>query len=287
MLIGGALAWFNTRSTSDFYNAAREFESIVRSVQSEGQSNLVPGSLGQCTTANQPNCPIKTGEEVFGTAVGVSPSATDQTQQQIQVYSLKRGPEINNAQAEAIYQYSQASRDVPGAIRVEGIKIFVPSSIGCETSTESYGQYFEEGNNPTGTVEYKANQTDAWSVVTFRRVSNSFNAFYNSSGGPIYGTDIFNNNNVFPTSKPTGSGSSTNAGWRGSYDDPTYRYQSPPTGAAVAAPLSSKPCAVMWRLGSIERAAGSPSIGVPGTKPRFTAELVFDVKNGITRLFTR
>ena len=117
-------------------------------------------------------------------------------------------------------------------------------------------------------------------MIVFRRTTGGYNAFWPSwlAGG---------SSDILPVtvngSRPVwGSPASSSApGWLGSYDDSSFIYQTTPTGPAATNRLQSQPCAVLWRLGSVERSA------TDNTKPRFTAEINFNLVDGTTTIQTR
>ncbi len=76
LLVIGANQWFSSRKSPDFFNSMRQIESVIRETQSDSASNIMPGYIAACGTTAGRNpstgtCPIRDGEFVFGTAIGV------------------------------------------------------------------------------------------------------------------------------------------------------------------------------------------------------------------------
>lgn len=277
MLIGGAMAWFDSKKSTDFYDHMRQVESSIREAQSENVSTIVPGygNNSDCTPKVTSSCPIQPGEEVYGTAVSMTVPAANTGSPRLKVWYLKRGilkgiPE----QAEDIATYDDRDIILPADLRFEGYKIYEPSGGSCNVA--NYNSYrdlpYQIG---TGGIDHGS--TGSESLVVFRKVTGSYNTFWNDSGSGIG----FSSGNL-KGPKPVWNGSSGVPGWRGQYDDTNYIYSPAPTGSEITSRLKSQPCAVLWRFGSLERKAG----GGPND-PRFTAEINFNLVDGTTRLVTR
>jgi hypothetical protein len=276
MLIGGAMAWFDSKKSTDFYDHMRQVESRVREVQSENVSSIVPGFTenSDCKPKVLATCPIAPGEEVYGTAVSMTVPAANVGSPQMRIWYLKRGVALVGVppQAEDIIPYNTRDITFPADLRFEGYKIFRPTNGNLTCNATNYNSYRNLPflANSLEADSLKVSTTNSESLVVFRKVTGTYNAFWSAAAiGFSDGT---------PGSKPEWDGNSGNPGWRGSYDDPNYIYSIP---SASTARLQSQPCAVLWRFGSLERKAGAP------TEPRFTAEINFNLVDGTTTLVTR
>lgn len=281
MLIGGAMAWFDSKKSTDFYDHMRQVESRVREVQSENVSSIVPGydssDTGPCNTATRKiglqECVLLVGEEVYGTAVSMTVPAANVGSPRMRIWYLKRGAALAGVppQAEDVIPYNTRDITFPADLRFEGYKIYGPESGGvCNGSYNNYRVLpYQFG---AGGVD--SDTTGNESLVVFRKVTGTYNAFWSAAAIG------FSSGNV-SAARPTWGGTSGDPGWRGRYDDAKYRYNPVPTGTAATSRLVSQPCAVLWRFGSLERKAGAPD------EPRFTAEINFNLVDGTTSLVTR
>ncbi len=277
LMIGGAFAWFDTQKSSDFYNEVRQVESRIREVQSENTSSIVPGFTGDsnCSPVVTSSCnKLTTGEEVFGTAVAMAVPSPGDTFVKLKTLYLKKGPESTTAPIQSLWieSYSNREVDLPAGLRLEGFKVFGDGL--CTT-----GSYNSWRNLPhlvgAGGTDYTTAGNE--SMIVFRRTTGGYNAFWPTS--PTNFVRATAN-----ASRPAWVGAvapSDKQGWLGSYDDATYQYSPTPTGADATNRLRSQPCAVLWRFGSTER---DPSNAL---KPRFTAEINFNLVDGTTTLVTR
>lgn len=246
MLMGGVFAWFNSRRSVDFLNQVRQIESQIRSVQSESVSNRAPNGA---TT-------IASGEELFGTAVGIAPEALATPQTTLRVFYLKQLAPGPTGQSEGVDEYGAVENiALPSTIYLAGYRIIAPNDPVCPQKTKPR----TSGVSVTSPTQQ--------SLIVFRQNRASYNAFSwpDSTNIPPRLTTGF---------RPTWSGSiSGQPGWRGSYDDESYNYTS-----VTAGPLASQPCAVLWLFDSVER---------NGANPRFTAEIQFNLLDGTTTVQTR
>ena len=277
LMIGGAFAWFDTQKSSDFYNEVRQVESRIREVQSENTSSIVPGFTGDsnCSPVVTSSCnKLTTGEEVFGTAVAMAVPSPGDTFVKLKTLYLKKGPESTTAPIQSLWieSYSNREVDLPAGLRLEGFKVF---GDGLCTS----GSYNSWRNLPhlvgAGGTDYTTAGNE--SMIVFRRTTGGYNAFWPTS--PTNFVRATAN-----ASRPAWVGAvapSDRQGWVGSYDDATYQYSPTPTGADATNRLRSQPCAVLWRFGSTER---DPS---DASKPRFSADINFNLVDGTTTLVTR
>lgn len=247
MLIGGAFAWFNSRKSVDFYDQVRQIESQIRSVQSESVSNRAPDGA----TA------INSGEELFGTAVGIAPENLASPQTTLRVFHLKQLAPGATGQSEGIDEYGGVEDiALPPTMYLAGYRIISPTDAVCSQKTKP--------RTSGASVTSPAQQ----SLIVFRQNRVSYNAFSwpDSTNIPPQ---------LVSGPRPTWSGSiSGRPGWRGSYDDESYNY----TSGSSSAPLASQPCAVLWLFDSVER---------NGANPRFTAEIQFNLLDGTTTVQTR
>lgn len=282
MLIAGSFAWFDARKSSDFYDQVRQIESKIREVQSENTSSMVPGydsALGSpCNQPDRSGCAIEGGEEVFGTAVSIMVPNTGDLSTKMRILYIKKGPKSTTAplQASWVQDYERSEIELPLTIKLEGFTIF-----GDATCTS--GAYNNWRNLPqtlSGPNYQDFAGAGSKSMVVFRRITGGYNAFWPSwgSGGSADIAKVLVN-----SSRPAwGSlASSSVPGWLGSYDDSSFIYQTTPSGSAATNRLQSQPCAVRWRFGSVERSAAD------NTKPRFTAEINFNLVDGTTTLVTQ
>lgn len=278
LMIGGAFAWFDTQKSSDFYNEVRQVESRIREVQSENSSSIVPGFTGDpnCSPVVTSSCnKLTTGEEVFGTAVAMAVPNPGDTFVKLKTIYLKKGPESTTAPIQSLWVESYGGIkevDLPAGLRFEGFKVF---GDGLCTS----GGYNSWRNLPhlvgAGGTDYVTAGNE--SMIVFRRTTGGYNAFW-----PTNPTNFVRA--TANASRPAWVGAvspSDRQGWLGSYDDATYQYSPTPTGADATNRLKSQPCAVLWRFGSTER---DPS---DASKPRFTADINFNLVDGTTTLVTR
>ena len=278
LMIGGAFAWFDTQKSSDFYNEVRQVESRIREVQSENSSSIVPGFTGDasCSPVVTSSCnKLTTGEEVFGTAVAMAVPNPGDTFVKLKTIYLKKGPESATAPIQSLWVESYGGVkevDLPASLRFEGFKVF---GDGLCTS----GSYNSWRNLPhlvgAGGTDYATAGNE--SMIVFRRTTGGYNAFW-----PTNPTNFVKA--TANASRPAWVGAvspSDRQGWLGSYDDATYQYSPTPTGADATNRLQSQPCAVLWRFGSTER---DPSDAL---KPRFTADINFNLVDGTTTLVTR
>ena len=277
LMIGGAFAWFDTQKSSDFYNEVRQVESRIREVQSENTSSIVPGFTGDsnCSPVVTSSCnKLTTGEEVFGTAVAMAVPSPGDTFVKLKTLYLKKGPESTTAPIQSLWieSYSNREVDLPAGLRLEGFKVFGDGL--CTT-----GSYNSWRNLPhlvgAGGTDYTTAGNE--SMIVFRRTTGGYNAFWPTS--PTNFVRATAN-----ASRPAWVGAvapSDKQGWLGSYDDATYQYSPTPTGADATNRLRSQPCAVLWRFGSTER---DPS---DASKPRFSADINFNLVDGTTTLVTR
>lgn len=280
MMIGGAMVWFDSKKSSDFYDQMRQVESRIREAQSENMSSLVPGydstPGSPCNQLDRSGCIIKGGEQVYGTAVSIAVTAPNTGSPRLRVYNLKRTTPVGypgQEQSEGVESYSSRDVVLPANLRFEGYKIFSPSGGVCNAGSAYYRalpyQEGGDGDDFTG--------TNAESLVVFKKVTGAYSAFWRNNGPITWLTG------TTKISYPTWANANTysNPGLRGNYGDADYQYSSPPTPAQLAQNLVSEPCAVLWRFGSVERKAGAPS------EPRFTAEINYNFVDGTTKLVTR
>lgn len=246
LLIGGSLAWFDSRKSVDFNDQVRQIESEIRSIQSESSTNRSPSG----------GASFALGEELFGTAISISPETLATPQTTMRVYYLKQlAPAGASAQAEGIVSYSTREIQLPATLYLVGYQNIAPTDAVCSNKVKPA----TAGTGVTSVSEQ--------SLVVFRQTSGSYNAFSRpdstsvvaQAGGP----------------RPVWSGTiSSRPGWRGSYDDESYTY----SGSPAAGPLASQPCAVLWRFESVERS---------GANARFSAEIQFNLRDGTTTVQTR
>lgn len=247
MLVGGAFAWFNSRKSVDFFDQVRQIESQIRSVQSESVSNRAPDGA----TA------ISSGEELFGTAVGIAPETLATPQTTLRVFHLKQLAAGATGQSEGVDEYGGVEDiPLPSSLFLAGYQNIAPTDGVCSQKTKPR----TSGSGVTSPAQQ--------SLIVFRQNRVSYNAF-----------SLPDSTNIIPqlTSgpRPTWSGTiSARPGWRGSYDDESYNY----TSGSGATPLASQPCAVLWRFESVERI---------GANARFTAEIQFNLLDGTTTVQTR
>lgn len=275
LMIGGALAWFDTQKTSDFYNEVRQVESRIREVQSENSSSIVPGFTDDpaCSPIVTSAClKLTTGEEVFGTAVSIAVPSPGDTFMRLKTLYLKKGPESTTVPIQSLWvdRYDIKQVELPAGLRLEGFKVF---GDGACTS----GAYNSWRNLPhevgAGGTDYISPGNE--SMIVFRRTTGGYNAFWPTDPTNFVRATV-------NASKPVwGGGISDRQGWLGSYDDATYQYNTAPTGPAITSRLRSQPCAVLWRFGSAERDPSNAS------KPRFSADINFNLVDGTTTLVTR
>jgi len=283
LMIGGAFAWFDTQKSSDFYNEVRQVESRIREVQSQNTSSQVPGyDLSGTSVCNNEDreiggvkCVLGKGEEVFGTAVAIAVPNPGDTFVKLKTIYLKKGPESTTAPIQSLWVESYGGVkevDLPASLKFEGFKIF---GDGLCTS----GSYNSWRNLPylvgAGGTDYTTAGNE--SMIVFRRTTGGYNAFW-----PTNPTNFVRA--TANASRPAWVGAvapSDRQGWVGSYDDATYQYSPTPTGADATNRLKSQPCAVLWRFGSTER---DPS---DASKPRFSADINFNLVDGTTTLVTR
>lgn len=286
LMIGGALAWFDTRKSSDFYDQVRQIESRIREVQSENASSLVPGynkddSPGTgCNSDSRSGCVIGQGEEVFGTAVSVAVPNAGDTSTRLRILYLKRGPESGApSQASWVQDYDRRDISLPANIKLEGFTVFGNATCTPPGAYNSWRNLPATPPAPSADVR-DFNSPGNRSMLVFRRTTGGYNAFWPSwtAAPPADVSQVLTNAN-----RPVWSNvnASSSPGWLGSYDDNSFAYQTTPSGSDATNRLQSQPCAVLWRFGSVDR---NPS---DATKPRFTAEINFNLVDGTTSLVTR
>jgi hypothetical protein len=272
LLIGGALAWFDSKKSSDFYDSVRQVESSIREAQSENVSSIVPGynsADSNCNDIDRTGCIISQGQKVFGTAVSVAVSAANTGSPTLRVWYLKQTEPIGSpAVSHGVDDYNIRNITLPIDLRFEGYKIYAPTAAGTLCNAGSTYRNLDYDANGDGGQRFVNPASE--SMVVFRKVTGSYNTFWNNAGISI-------NPSATTASRPVWFNYlSSNPGWVGSYDDMNYSYSLTNTGN-----LQSQPCAVLWRFGSLERKAGD------ATKPRFSAEINFNLVDGTTRLVTR
>lgn len=293
MMIGGALVWFDTRKSSDFYDQMRQLESRIREVQSQNITSIVPGYTKDdaagtgCNSVARTGCVIGQGEEVYATAVSMAVNAVNTGGPQLKIWYLKRtAPEGLLPQAEKIDDYNVETVDLPVNMRFEGYKVFQPnnnSDLSCAAPAGLNGYRnlpHQEAVSSYGERSVTAQASET--LMVFRRTTGGYNAFNNPAGAIDFTPTTVS---PIPSDRPTwNAGAVPNPSWRGNYDDSGYQYANAPNPANIVASqgrLVSQPCAVLWRFGSLERKAGSPG------EPRFTAEINFNLVDGTTTLVTR
>lgn len=283
LMIGGALAWFDARKSSDFYDQMRQVESRIREVQSENTTSIVPGydssASSPCNTKERKigsfKCVIGEREEVYATAVSMAVNAANTGSPDLKIWYLKKSaPSGTPLQSEEVLDYGTRTVDLPANVRFEGYKVFPPTGPNrtCVAPAALNGYRSLPFQEVASVGERSVTTPNSESLMVFRRTTGGYNAF-DASGAISF------NPAAIPVSKarPVWDNSTNiNPAWRGNYDDSSYQYSSFTEGR-----LRSQPCAVLWRFGTLERKAGSPS------EPRFTAEINFNLVDGTTTLVTR
>ncbi len=132
LLIGGSFAWFSSQRTVNFYDQMRQIESRVRKVQSDSQTNIVPGFSpgGACNDRTNPGCVLTEGEQVFGTAISVeNQAAASPTKVRIYYLESTNPDDSLYKRADSVVPYGPAvnySEDVtlPTDMRFLGYRVY-------------------------------------------------------------------------------------------------------------------------------------------------------------------
>lgn len=269
MILMGSFAWFGTKRTSDFADSTRQIESLVREIQSEINTNAVPGydtsSGSACNQPDRSGCVLKKGEQVLATGIGMQSSGLPATTESrtLQFYYFKVGPLTGNPSVPLAEVSSYATRkiELPVGIHLVWIRVYNRNGTQCGTYWGDIDRIVPNDAD-TNTLIDKSKTT---SVVTFRREPTIMNSF-TGTGNLIQAANALPFSSVPNPPFLAGGYSSTinNPRW---YDG--WGGDNPANFTNGTTALASLPCAVIWRFGSDELTG-------PTGPSRFTSDILFN-----------